>query len=595
MISVNESSLSSIQLSAMSLYQYGLNVFPVPRPQEVNKLAELYPGKFYANTKIPYILEPLFYSRMHFCDETCKSHTIHTFRLCPGNRNGTRFQDLFVYANIGVILGRTSGNLVCIDCNSHKAFDLVVNRFDLNDLDYWAYQTSRGGNLLFQLLEGEAKNMSSSPIPEVEIWGNKHFCVLPPSVHPSGVVYTWINGLDPSHRLRNNFMLPCLNLEQLAWLGIQVKDRSIKHGCDDHPDLPIWTQYLSINNRKILCSQLIEGERNQQLTKAVYDIAAVIEQGFTSYDEGLEVLLWTSSRCVPPYPHGEIRKMLASALRKKDLVLAKDYENPNKNTSKYLSIIQKAELFLYQYDWRTHGRTALTDRAVFEACIKRAHNDRSNTFRASSRETAELANIQKPNTVINSMTRLINKGLLKKVGRDNSGANTFCFGDTVLVPDRYTITSLNTSVPFENGDFSTQFSPDTSIEQDLFSKLGRMAFPIWEYLKQNPKSSPSVIAEKLHLNRSSVSKALSRLRTYGLINFSEAEGIYTGNTLLPEDIEILAEELGTFGRSKKRTEHFKHDARSGSIISWLKPEIDLRECYIQKRSRLDDFDFRVTI
>ena len=551
---IRYSKLTSIQLAAIDLYNRGLNPFPVCSPEVVSNLSRMYPGIYKPYEKRPYILKPLFYSRMHMCNTPCKEREIRTGRSCPGNSNGAGFIELFDFSSMAVLLGRTSGNLVCLDCDDMKAFELAIELFIKYCIDPWAYYTSRGGNILFRLDEGEAMNSNKCNINEAQIWGNKHFCILPPSNHPSGKHYKWVDGMDPMANFPPSQPPPRLSKKQLEWLGIRLKSKSNEDHCDLF-NLPEWTRNLSANNRHILISKIEEGERNSKLTKVVYDVAACIDRNLVSQKDAEQLLFWTASRCLPPYPISEVGQMLRSALRKDNLQPSKEYYD-RKESSSIENLVQIASQFLNAHNWRSQGRTASTDRAVFEACIRRAKKDRSDTFRASSREIAELANIQKPITVLRSLKRLVEKGLLIKGRVDNSGANTYSFGDIVTVQDWNTNTPLNTSVPICNSDIPISFSPSTSIEQDIFLKLGRIAYPVWEHLKQCPEPGATAISKKLNLSRSSVYRVFVRLQENQLIDFSASEGLYVGNCLSENELVILAQNLGVLGKSENRSEWF---------------------------------------
>jgi len=245
--------IHGIVAEASDLYNRGLNVFPVPRPEEVLRMSNNYPQKFAPDSKPPYTLAPLFSSRLHRCDWQCEEQERKTNRPCKCNNSGSDFENLFANANLAVMLGRTSGNLVCVDCDSMQAFTKILDEFSSLRLNYWAFTTGRGGNLLFRLANGEAINSQKTRIGDVQVWGNKHYCILPPSVHPSGVVYSWLNDQDPREDLARHEPPPLIHLEQLSWLGVQRNGRQ-GWSLDLH-GLPAWTQYLSDHSRRILSSQ----------------------------------------------------------------------------------------------------------------------------------------------------------------------------------------------------------------------------------------------------------------------------------------------------------------------------------------------------
>ena len=549
-----EESLSSYPLivtEAMDLYKRGFNVFPIPNPKVIMALADRYPGKYESTSKMPYILQPLFYSRMHLCGWWCKQETKRTGNNCPILGKPHQFEYLFGSSNLAVMLGRTSGNLVCVDCDNTKAYEECNKIFvDLN-LPFWEYKTSRGGNILFRLAEGEVKNSNHSKIPGVEIWGNHHYCVLPPSVHPSGDIYYWTNFQDPRVGLPLYEPPPLLTLDQVKWLGVELASKHNRQA--EAFGLPKWTEALSMNNRKILASEINKGERNTLLTKAVYDVAAAIKYGYVSTDDALIVLEQAAKNCNPPYSIPQIRNMLRSALKKPELSLAKGQFGYK--ARRYSDSIQLAINFSNIYLWNKSSRTGLTDKAVFEACIRRATLDNKIVFRASSREIASLANIQKHETVIRSLKRLCKKEILTNEGKDQAGANQYKFGKVVHDTQRTTNTTTDNSGPTNNNILITS----DKAESDVFSKLGRVAHIVWKHLLIQPEGVKADIARNCSLNYSSVLAAMKKLIEYRLVSYSQAEGLFISELINDDYMLLLSEKLGVAGRTERRNFRFQRE------------------------------------
>jgi hypothetical protein len=576
--------LSGVQRSAIDLYQRGLNVFPVCRPEEVAEIAQINPKKFNKEMKLPYILNPLFYSRLHLCNSGCADRESRTGLKCYGNRNGCSFTDLFDFSNLGVMLGRTSGNLVCIDCDTMPAFQVVLREFTIRNLNFWGYYTSRGGNLLFRLAEGEAVNMDKCAIIGVQIWGYHHFCVLPPSVHAAGIVYTWLDRTEPAWHLPQHESPPVLHLGELEWLGVKVHEKQTKQ--QNLFGLPEWTCCLSENNRKILASEIPEGQRNIMLTKATYDVAAAINNILVPYEEAEQLLLWTASRCQPPYPPKQVRQMLNSAINKSGLRLSRDFYSHSTIEHHSEAFVSQAEYFLSTYAWSTHGRTAQTDKAVFAACITRAKLDRADGFRASIREVADLANIQQPFTANRALHRLCKKELLHPLEKDTSGAQRFLFGDEVTVHHQHTNPLLKNS----GLTMHTHFVPQDRVEQDISLKLGRISFNVWKHLQQFPEPGATAISSKTGLNRSSISRSLKKLITLGMVTFSRAEGVYVGEHLNQEALEEIAMKMGSLGKSDERRERFAREREIRTNIKVAKAREKFRKMRASSTRPISNFD-----
>lgn len=539
-------SIPGIVVEASDLYNRGLNVFPVPRPEEVLELARRYPEMFARDSKPPYIQEPLFYSRMHRCDWHCEEQERKTGRPCKCKNSPAGFESLFMNANMAVMLGRTSGNLVCVDCDSEQAFGNILDEFSSRGLNFWAFTTSRGGNLLFRLAEGEVKNLPKTSIPDVQVWGNKRYCILPPSVHPSGIVYSWLNDQDPRENLARHEPPPVLHLDQLAWLGVQRNGRWGKS--IELYALPAWTNHLSDHSRRILSSRILEGQRNTELTIAVYDVAAAINNDFVSFEAAKALLHQAASNCIPPYPINQVDSMLRSALRKRGLKGAKEYFSKKNNTP---DLVASAFHFLETHNWKSHGRFAQSDREVFKACIVRARMENHIPFRASIREVAELANIQQDKTVRRALHRLAQSQILNNEGINRSGSSIFSFGKEIHFP-QYPINTTCTNIGVLGEKRFQQLLPKTDAELDVFLKLGRDSWSIWIFLVDQPGSNLTAVINGCHLHPSTTKRTIERLKKWGLVTYSLAEGVYFAESLDEASLAGIAERLGSNGNSNRR-------------------------------------------
>ena len=123
------------------------------------------------------------------------------------------------------VCGKTSGNLLDIDCDSHAAYELIGKELDARGLSYWAFTSHRGGGYLLRVTEGEAANVTKakSLFVDVELWGNSHYVLVPMSVHPSGTVYRWRGDGDPRFQFATDYeTLPAVSVTALAWLGVML-------------------------------------------------------------------------------------------------------------------------------------------------------------------------------------------------------------------------------------------------------------------------------------------------------------------------------------------------------------------------------------
>jgi hypothetical protein len=520
------SPITDTQRTAIDLHKRGLNVFPIPR-----------------GSKKPYILRPMFYSRLHRCGRSCRIH------------NAPSFKDLFDRQNIAVMTGRTSGNLFAIDCDTQADFRGMGAELDRRGLSYWAITSARGGAYLMRLAEGEAANKRLAGWQHVEVWGNRHFVILPPSIHPSGVIYQWATP-EPYYNLPDQDAPPLVSITALDWLGIE-RAQIGKWESPDLYSLPEWTANLSRENRRILAramsGDIPEGQRNDQLTKPAYDIAALIQDNVIEYADGWQLLEDAAAEI--DYPAKDARAMLRSALQKPGLTRARD--GGIVKAKPY----QQAQAFAEAYSWPS-GRAGHTDKAVFFACCDRAKVDAGRgTFRAATREIALAANTTNK-TAWRAIGRLVDAKLLAKAGRDPSGANRYKFG--VGCRGDYTTPTCSYSVVATIPP-KTDKLPQTEAQKDVFGRLGSVSWAVYSWLIDNYGRGYKQIAEATGQKAGSVARVLSRgkntgvLLQHGLVIYNQAEGNYHAEPANTDKLERIAAALDVLGRTAKRERQYQAD------------------------------------
>jgi hypothetical protein len=512
---------TELQITARALYMFGWNVFPVPRPHEVRAWAMATGRESEATAKPPYTLRPLLRSRMYL-------------------GNSAEFMDLFEYANLAVMTGRTSGNLAVIDADQNG--QKIAKELSHRAIPHWDYTTGNGHNFIVRIAEGEAMNLPSGKTawPGVEVWGHDHFCVLPPSIHHTGAIYNW-GAVYPPDTAEN---LPEISITALAWLGVELAANSWER--PELYGLPEWTIQLSINNRKTLASVLVEGQRNTRLTAPVYDIAWHVLNGNIPESEALSLLYRVADRCDPAYPHRQVEAMYSAALRKRDLEPARKTEGQGRGHP----IGQQALAFAQANQWT--GRTAQSDRAAFLACVERAKIE-GEPFAASVRQVAELANCS-TKTAHKALGRLQDKEPplieLESMDRDRIEANRYRFGPIVKKKEHAKVLH-NTTIVTSVVDWHVLKSDSAC---DVFGKLGRVARRLYLHLSQQPEARIIDMARATGQHPSSCSRSLRRLRGHNLITYNQAEGVYMAEPITEYRLLKLAEALGVRGRTRKRRE-----------------------------------------
>ena len=116
-------------------------------------------------------------------------------------------------------------------------------------------------------MEGEAANIEQekSIFADVQIWGYRHFVVIPPSIHPKGTVYQWLSP-EPLNMLPND-SLPAVSVASLDWLGVTLKKSRKKKGAGAAllTGLPEYAANLSFASQRILRDGATQGGRNSAL------------------------------------------------------------------------------------------------------------------------------------------------------------------------------------------------------------------------------------------------------------------------------------------------------------------------------------------
>ena len=541
--------------AAIQLHRLGLNVLPIKLPQQLILLANYqkmgFPARNIINPqqKMPFILAPFFRNRMHLCNETCQVLERETGRPCPGAHASHKFAYAFQEANLGLVLGATSQNMSMIDCDDEESFREMLNEFRQRGLDHWAHSTSRGGHIFFRAKEGIISKDRHSPYEHLEIYGENRFSVIPPSLHFDGSYYCWINNGIHTLHLPFNSLPAGISIADLKWLGVSVTTSVINNS----QSLPAWTAYQSKNNQQLWSAEIIDGHRNTLLRNLVYDGAAIIKNGLADEDEVMAMLYDRVKSCQPPYSTRQIDSMMKSAMRNDKLTLSSRSTGKSRTNAYFLNYITLIANMADQYDWCQQGRRALGNRVVFFACLLRALQEGRKEFRASLREVAELANIQKPHTISKAFTSLQSFHFLIQSDQVQSGAYMYEFGEKFDVFKRHINTSIDT-VPIKN--IIENHIPINELEKDVFRRLGKVAYIVWKYLSKQGGASIQSICADCHLNRSGVNGALGRLTISGLVIYSQAERVYIATPYSEEKLLQIAIEQGTLGNAARRHRHF---------------------------------------
>ncbi|MFZ5888816.1 MAG: bifunctional DNA primase/polymerase [Chloroflexota bacterium] len=515
--------LTGTQTRAIDLYKRGFNVFPLPYGSK-----EPFKGT---------PLKRLYNSPLHFCGDGVQP--------CRHGASVPTFASLFHgRKNIAVMCGKTSGNLLAVDCDSQSAYDAIGKELDALALSYWTFTSHRGGCYLLRIQEGEAANVPKTKFADVQLWGNSYYVLVPLSVHPSGTVYRWRGDTEPAYYYATEYeTLPAVSIKALSWLGVTLlKDDKPQAKPLEMFGLPAKYAALSERNRETLAHGATEGERNACLTALAYDLAGC---GFDRADIEQDFLN-AAAVCKPSYPKRDALAILKSAYSKERTPAKK---SANAGVNAYL---QRLYVFADSYDWKAaFGRKARIRRAVFMACIQRASIE-GETFRASVRELAEMVN-RSFQYVRVCLADLTAAGLLRLTAswtESASGANVYAFGDA-FKQYCHQLTLTNTC---NNNVNCRQYEKLTNSDtwKDVFGLkgLGAVAGEVLLTLQAKPYKSIYGIAKDTRAAYNSVKRAFKRLVQYGLAIHSEAEGLYYAEPVTEAALFSVSLKLKTNGRAE---------------------------------------------
>jgi len=192
-------------------------------------------------------------------------------------------------ANVGGCTGPLLGIALDID----EGGDEILRDRGLEIPDTPINLTGRGEHAIFQH-PGFNVGDYVKLLPGLDIRGDRGQIILPPSVHPSGRIYTWEVRLHPSDTL----IAPVP-----PWLIALLKERSCNAGS---PKDRSWVAGL-------LANPILEGQRNDALCRLTGYLHRVI-----STDANVSALIHSvnESHCKPPLDEAEVDTIINSVLKK---------------------------------------------------------------------------------------------------------------------------------------------------------------------------------------------------------------------------------------------------------------------------------------
>lgn len=202
--------------------------------------------------------------------------------------------------NIAVVCGKVSGNLIVLDCDSQEKFyelgAVIKEKTGVDDiLDFTlVVKTDRG----FHIYLRTEDTIKTQKFPKLEIRGEGSYVLVPPSLHPNGTLYEFLN---PD--------TPIALVNTLMDIGIEQKPLELPRNQTN------WvTQALQ---------GVSEGERNDTCMRLAGYFKNKHPQDITE-----NLLLNWNSKNKPPLPDKEILTTISSVYRYDG-----SYPNADNNTS----------------------------------------------------------------------------------------------------------------------------------------------------------------------------------------------------------------------------------------------------------------------
>ena len=487
------------QLAERQQTVFSASVLPV-----VQAAADLYELGFSIGPTKPASKEPYLWRKLCYC------------RIDP-----VAIPMLFEHrAGILVITGSISRNLTILDCDDIATGKHHWYEFRDRGLCPWVNETERGFQFWW-LSDIELDNIDKHKGYGYELKGHTRYCLAPPSIHPTGVIYQWAEqeGDEP----------PTIPKSALEWLPLQAryKERRIpKHEIPPYPE-------LSARNRNFIINGAPVGERNHRL----FAVACDLNGNDYTFTDARDIL-------------GPVAKQIGLRGREIASTIRSAYaetREPARQSSVYrVPLWERAKQWAEQHDWKPMETTLKGKRVAvtkstaqksFLACCERARRDNSNVFRASVREVADIAGLNKE-TANKGLYCLIAEGMIVTCGYNRIGARLLAFGTSCT---SRTVTPTGHKVLYG----SRNKHPDT------FSRgaIGFNGERVWNVILMKPMRNCE-LARLLRLSPSTVSRHLHKLKAHHMA--IRTDKTWEGLPLSSESLDDVARVCGTLGNTEKR-------------------------------------------
>ena len=422
-------------------------------------------------------------------------------------------------ANIGVPTGSRSGLAVLDrDGDSPEAIRIWNNLPTTLEVE-----TSRGRHRYYRLPDG-VKVRSRKLADALDLKAEGGYVVAPPSVHPSGARYEFV--------------------EATKALGVAALPSELLEP-EPRGEVSRWRENIGIDNG----GPIPDGHRNNTLTSIAGRMRA---QGLGREDLEDYLLSVNAQRCTPPLGEDEVRRIAASVAR---YPAGNTTPGPDTQTLAALATIERA---VWDAAWPRMGGKTERDIVVALLNIGRRHSSRTpdgGVEVSVSYRGLALAAAASRRATDNGVSRLMRKGWLRR-GRKGSGTQS---GTLVLLPrakvghsnhrgsslEEDGCSGLPLRAPRLRWSSTTRERVGDDWETFVILRLGKTAGAVVDFLDRAGGSLTfEEIADALQVSRlrDLRRRVIARLEERGIVTV-------TGDTVtLVEDwLEALAKERGASG------------------------------------------------
>jgi hypothetical protein len=189
-------------------------------------------------------------------------------------------------AHIGLVCGAISGNLTILDFDDPQSASKTFNMIQIQEATP-VVKTARGLHIWF--LSDQPIRSFNIPELKLNVLGEGHFAMAPPSKHPGGVRYEFLSPLKEPYRMEH---LEASIRKLTEALGVKTPQRSTL------PSIP---------------KRILNGDRNTRL----FSFAVVLrELGVELEQAKTQVLAMNQNACENPLEAEEVVKLVESAYSK---------------------------------------------------------------------------------------------------------------------------------------------------------------------------------------------------------------------------------------------------------------------------------------